>query len=56
MKAVEKFRGYVFRDDNDDAKPVVKVILRGAPLADAGLKELAALKVLQTLNLFNWRG
>src|SRR5262249_26075551 len=50
-KAVEKLGGKVTRDDKDPAHPVGAVSLPGTPVTDAGLKELAAVKALQTLDL-----
>ena len=51
VKAVEKLGGQVVRDDDDPAKPVIKVSLRKTGVTDVGLKELAGLKGLQTVLL-----
>src|SRR5262249_15191187 len=50
-KAVEKLGGKVTLDDKDAARPIVGVDLSFTDLADKGLKDLAALQRLQTLNL-----
>jgi internalin A len=51
IKAIEKFGGKVVRDDNAPDRPVVEVDLWHTEFTDAGLKRLAPLKRLQTLNL-----
>ena len=51
VKTIEKLGGKVVRDDKDPAKPVVAVDLAFTVVTDADLKELPALKGLQTLNL-----
>src|SRR5438876_967448 len=51
VKAVEKLGGKVTRDYKDSAHPVVRVSFSGTQLTDAGLKELAVLKELETLGL-----
>ena len=51
---VEKLRGEVTRDEKAPGKPVVTVILfYNTKVADAGLKELSALKNLTSLRLFD---
>ncbi len=51
VKAVEKVGGMVVRDDKDPAKPVVEVNLHATKVTDAGLRELAGLKRLRSLDL-----
>ena len=51
VKAVEKLGGTATRDEDDPAHPVVAVSFVGAPLTDRGLKELAPLKHLRSLDL-----
>ena len=54
VKAVEKLGGKVTRDDKLPGKPVIGVNLGGlvpGKVTDAGLKELADLKQLTTLEL-----
>lgn len=48
---VEKLGGSVTRDEKMPGKPVVGVILYGPKMTDAGLKELASLTNLTTLDL-----
>jgi Leucine rich repeat len=49
--AFEKQGAAITRDDKDPAHPVVAVSFVGAPITDTGLKNVAALKGLKTLNL-----
>ena len=51
VKAVEKLGGTVTRDVDDPAHPVVAVSFVGVPVTDRGLRELAPLKHLRTLDL-----
>jgi internalin A len=51
LKLVKRLGGTVTRDDKDPAHPVVSVDLTATIMTDAGLKDLAALKGLQTLDL-----
>src|SRR5439155_27160058 len=51
VKAVEYLGGKVTRDDKLPGKPVIGVNLAGAQVTDAGLKQLADLKQLTTLDL-----
>ena len=48
---VEKLGGKVARDDKAPGKPVIQVDLNSTNVTGAGLKELANLKNLTTLNL-----
>jgi hypothetical protein len=50
---VKKLGGQVIRDEKKAGEPVDTVLLGGTKIDDAGLKELAALKQLQTLDLSN---
>jgi hypothetical protein len=56
VTAIEKLGGKVVRDDKDPAKPVVTVDLSNTPVTDAGLKELAGLRGVQTLYLSGCEG
>ncbi len=51
VQAIQKFGGHVTRDEKTDGKHVVALYLSNGPVTDADLKELAALKQLQKLNL-----
>ena len=51
VKVIEKLGGTATRDEDDPARPVVTVSFVGAPVTDRGLKELAPLKHLRTLDL-----
>ena len=51
---VKEFGGTFTRDNKAPGKPVVTVDLGNTKVTDAGLKELAALKNLTTLNLYRW--
>jgi hypothetical protein len=48
---VEKLGGKVFRDEKAAGRPVVMVLLANTKVTNAGLKELAMLKKLASLNL-----
>ena len=48
---VEKLGGKVTRDDKAPGKPVVRVSMYSTKVSDAGLKDLAALRGLTTLDL-----
>src|SRR6516164_9565265 len=56
VEAVKKLGGTVVREDNDPAKPVIKVDLVLSQVTDADLKELAPLKELKELNLMACKG
>src|SRR5262245_16800995 len=51
IAVVEKLKGEITRDDKKPGKPVVAVVLVGADVTDASLKELASLKNLAVLHL-----
>src|SRR5262245_58695846 len=51
VKAIEKLRGRVTRDDQRTGKPVVDVDLTLAWITDVDLKQLKELKHLQSLEL-----
>jgi Leucine Rich repeat len=51
VQFIEKLGGSVVRDEKVDSKPVVEVCLQGTLFADADMKELAALKSLEALDL-----
>ena len=51
VEFVEKMGGRIERDDRADGKPVAKVVLEDSKVTDAGLRELAGFKQLQSLNL-----
>jgi hypothetical protein len=51
VKAIEKFGGSVTVDTKQAGKPVIAVQLFWSKVTDAGLKELAGLKRLQSLDL-----
>src|SRR5262245_48052181 len=53
VKAVRELGGVVWRDEQAPGQPVVRVLLGGSQVTDAALKEVAAFKNLQTLNLPN---
>src|SRR5665213_3331243 len=53
VEAVQRLGGKVVHADNDPAKPIVKADLSRTQVAAAGLKNLADLKGLQTLNLWD---
>src|SRR4051794_41039998 len=48
---IEKLRGAVKRDDKLPGKPVVEVDLRGSPVGDGDLKQLAVFKSLSVLRV-----
>ena len=50
-KAIEKLGGKVVRDDKDPDQPVIEVDFGRTKVTDAGLKEMAPLKGLQSLDL-----
>ena len=52
VKAIEKLGGRIARDMKAKDKPIVSVHLSFTQVTDAGLKDLAGLKQLQTLDLF----
>jgi internalin A len=51
VMAIKKLGGEMTRDDKDPAHPIVALSLVGVPVTDTGLKNVAALKGLKTLNL-----
>lgn len=51
IAAVKKLEGEVTRDDKAPGRPVIRVRLGGTEVTDAGLKNLAPLKGLRTLNI-----
>jgi internalin A len=51
VRAIESLGGKVTRDDKAPGKPVVKVVLSGSRVTDAGLKELKQLKQINSLEL-----
>jgi internalin A len=50
-KAIKALGGRVERNSDAPGKPIVRVYLTGKQVTDVGLKELAGLKNLQTLDL-----
>ena len=55
-KSINSIGGKVVRDDKATGKPVIVVDLTNTKVTDAGLKELAGLKSLQTLRLSGTAG
>jgi hypothetical protein len=53
VKAIQELGGRCGRDKKAKGKPIVNVNLTDTNLTDAGLKELAGLKQLQSLRLIN---
>jgi hypothetical protein len=51
VKAIRKLDGEITRDEKAKGKPIVGVFLTGTQVTNAGLKHLAGLKQLQTLDL-----
>jgi Leucine-rich repeat (LRR) protein len=52
-KAIQKLGGSITRDKKAKDEPIVGVKLSGPKVTDAGLKHLAGLKQLRTVNLYN---
>jgi internalin A len=50
-KAIQAFGGEVIRSPDTPGKPIISVDFNATQVTDAGLKELAGLKSLQTLHL-----